>query len=530
MAVGLGGGHAVRLQVRAPLGEHARPRGTVRVDAGVGDQQQAAGRERLVDPRVQRALGVEVVDVVQRQRGDDGVARRQRVVERGVAELDPITVMREARARDVEHRGVDVDQADPRRGDAREDGAGERAGARAQVDHQAAVGKVTGQPADDRGDRRLVTGHERSDRGVVLAGADAEVGVDAVGAAAHADDVSSLRRGVEVSAVVILRAMSSPRALLAPAFLACSLVACGGGGGDSIDADPGAPDAAAVIDADPTAPDAAGPDAATGCGTATPPLASLGGTEGIAIAPDGTIYYSQSGGRVGRWQPGDADGDDSWVTLAGATTVWGMGLGETGILYVATPGSGGNIWEIDTSAATPTGTALYPAAGSANGLTIGPDGAIYYGNFAASGHVYRVSTAGGVRTQVTATTIAQPNGVLFDADGTLLVASYQSGIIHRLTLDGEMQETARVTALTGTGNPDGLARDAQGRIYVTNNSGGTVLRFTPGTPTPAPETVLTGVAAAANMAFGRGALACEDLYVTSSGALRRLDAGAPGVP
>jgi sugar lactone lactonase YvrE len=352
------------------------------------------------------------------------------------------------------------------------------------------------------------------------------------------------RRGSRAPRVVILRAMSSPRllasALPAPALLAAALLApaCGGGSGDddhdhdaatAPDADPTAPDA------DPGAPDAApGPDAAGACGTAVPPLADLGGTEGIAIAADGTIYYSQSGGRVGRWQPGEASGTDGWVSLAGATTVWGMAITDDGTLYVATPGAGGTIWEIDTTAASPAGTALYPAAGGANGLTLGPDGAIYYGAFsgAGAGHVYRVTPAG-ARSQVTAMTISQPNGVLFDADGTLLVASYATGVIHRLTLDASMEETDRADVLdisTGGegGSPDGLARDALGRFYVTDNADGEVLRYSPGSPTP--DLLLDNVGAAANMAFGKGALDCEDLYVTSSGALRRIAAGATGAP
>jgi len=319
-------------------------------------------------------------------------------------------------------------------------------------------------------------------------------------------------------------------------FLLILVAACGGGddGGATADASGGGGDGAidapeadggAVIDAPML-------DGAAGCGAMAPPLADLGGTEGIAIAADGTVYYSQNGA-VGRWIPGGA-AVDQWVTLAGATTVWGMAFGPAGVLYVGTPGGGGRIWSIDTTAATPTATTYLMNAGSANGVTVGPDGAVYYSNFNASGHVYRVAQAN-TRTQVTTTAINQPNGVLFDADGTLLVATYSNGDIVRLTLTAGA-ETARATALAGTvgmtGNPDGLARDEQGRLYVTNNSGGRVLRFgaASGGTFGAREELLANVGSAANMAFGRGALACTDLYVTSSGALRRIAAGASGVP
>jgi sugar lactone lactonase YvrE len=317
------------------------------------------------------------------------------------------------------------------------------------------------------------------------------------------------------------------------AFLAA---ACGGGddGSGVTDAPAGddgggGSDGAAIDGASVDAPI----DGTSACGTMMPTLADLGGTEGIAIAADGTIYYSQNGA-VGRWVPGGA-AVDQWVTLAGATTVWGMALAPGGILYVGSPTpTGGRIWRIDTTAGTPAATVYMTNAGSANGVTVGPDGAVYYSHFNAAGHVYRVAQAE-MRTQVTTTTINQPNGVLFDADGTLLVASYATGNIHRLTLTAGA-ETGRMTALMGTtgmtGAPDGLARDAMGRLYVTNNSGGRVLRFGAATAGVfgAREELAMGVSAAANMAFGQGALACTDLYVTSSGALRRLSVGATGVP
>jgi DNA-binding beta-propeller fold protein YncE len=309
--------------------------------------------------------------------------------------------------------------------------------------------------------------------------------------------------------------------------------ACGGdGGGGDVDAPGGGGDGG---DVDGAGGDGGGadatPDGSSACGTMMPTLADLGGTEGIAIAGDGTIYYSQNGA-VGRWVPG-GQAVDQWVALSGATTVWGMAL-DGNILYVGTPGAANRIWRIDTAAATPAATTYYMAAGSPNGLTVGPDGALYYSSFTATGHVYRV-TGVDQRTQVTTTAINQPNGLLFDTDGTLLVARYSNGDVYRLTLTAGA-ETGRITALAGTtgmtGNPDGLARDEMGRLYVTNNSGGRVLRFgaAQNGVYGAREELAMSVGSAANMAFGRGALACTDLYVTSSGALRKVAAGATGVP
>jgi sugar lactone lactonase YvrE len=299
------------------------------------------------------------------------------------------------------------------------------------------------------------------------------------------------------------------------------LAACGGDDTTATDARP----LDAVISDGPPAP-----DAPTGCAAGeTPPLAMIAGTEGLAIADDGTMYFSQAG-HLGRWIPGAASPESTWVTLTGTTTVWGVAIDAAGLVYVASPphaARNGTIWRVDP--ASPTPEELYVSPGTTdrpNGLTIGPDGGAYYSDFGGGG-VYRVDSSG-ARTTVTTSAIPQANGVLFDDDGTLLVLAYGSGDVERLTLDGNHQETGRVLAGSVAGNPDGIARDDQGRYYVTDNSGGEVLRYDSAFANP--TSLLTNTNAAANMAFGRGALGCHDLYVTSSGTLKRLDAGATGSP
>src|SRR5207253_455082 len=123
-------------------------------------------------------------------------------------------------------------------------------------------------------------------------------------------------------------------------------------------------------------------------------------------------------GAVGRVLPGMAP-QNRWVILGGGTgTVWGIAIDSPNHrMYVGVPVGTGLIYSIDLSATTPTATALGFAAGGANGLTMGSDGFLYYSDFS-GGNVYRVSSTG-VRTRVTTTTIAQPNGVAFGPDGAL---------------------------------------------------------------------------------------------------------------
>lgn len=307
--------------------------------------------------------------------------------------------------------------------------------------------------------------------------------------------------------------------------LALTLVACDDG--DPTDAGPGGTDSGSgTMDAGPGDVDAGDTDAgdtdagdtdagSSSCGDQRPDISGITGTEGVVIARDGTIYYSQSGA-VGRLAPGGAP-ENRWVDLSGdgATTIWGMvpnAANDT--LYVGSPGNG-RIYVIDVAATTFTTI----DANSPNGLTIGPDGALYWSEFGMS-RVRRNDLTGGASTTVTTSPIQNANGVAFADDGTLYVASYSTGNLFQLTLtDGA--EIGRTMAASGLGSPDGVAFDENGDIYVTDNGGGTLMRVVGGTPT----TIDTGITAAASVEFGAGPLTCTDIYVASAGPLRRYEMG-----
>lgn len=320
--------------------------------------------------------------------------------------------------------------------------------------------------------------------------------------------------------------MRRPLALLASAlFVACS---------DPTTSPPtptpdAAPDTAAPDAVAPDATDDAGdvaqptdapvdrpatPDApAMRCGTERPSLTGTNGTEGVVIGPDGAIYFSQANS-VGRIAP-DGTRNNRWAVITGATTMWGLALDVArNRLYAGSPVTR-KIHAVDLSADPPTVSDFYANAGSPNGLTMGPDGYLYYSDFSA-GRVYRVS-GDGMRTVVTTSGIAQANGLAFDAAGNLLVLSYAQGQLFRLTLtDG--QETARTMLAEGLGSSDGLALDAMGNIYVTDQAGRRLVRLSP--TGESPEDLLTGLSSPANIEFGVGALPCTDVYVATGGGLR----------
>ena len=254
------------------------------------------------------------------------------------------------------------------------------------------------------------------------------------------------------------------------------------------------------------------------CGSDRPDLSDISGSEGLVIAADGTIYFSQARA-VGRMQPG-MPAETGWVALpSAASTVWGIALDVPNhLLYVGSPASHA-IYSIDYTADTPAATVYVASAGGPNGLTMGPDGALYFSDFSGN-QVYRV--LGGTKTRVTTAAIAQANGVAFATDGSLYVDSYGGGSVIRLVLaDGV--ETARSTFTTGVGSPDGIAFDATGRLYVSDNAGGRLFRINAdGTGR---TTLATNIPQAANIEFGAGSLSCSDIYVSSGATLFRYEMG-----
>ncbi len=182
---------------------------------------------------------------------------------------------------------------------------------------------------------------------------------------------------------------------------------------------------------------------------------------------------------------------------------------------------------VDTTAATPAAMRLFAGTGFPNGIVIDPSGVAIYSDFA-NDAIFRLTDAG-VRTQLTTSPIDTANGLLLDDDGSLLALAYTAGQIWKLTLDAAGLEIGRTLAGTVAGaRLDGIGKDDLGRYYVTDNGGGRLIRLDASFGNP---TVLaTGLPAAANVAFGQGALDCTDLYITSSGNLGRLDVGVGGRP
>ncbi len=304
-----------------------------------------------------------------------------------------------------------------------------------------------------------------------------------------------------------------------------------------VDNDAGSGDAGAAPDDAGTRSDGgAGVDAGIAdAGTAAPVCgddlvtgSTITGTEGIVVAADGTLYYSQPQA-VGR-RDTDGNVDDAFAPLrSAAQTVWGLALApDQSRVYAASP-STGSIFVID-AASGDVDFEITGLFGGPNGLTVDRDGHLFVADF--NDDVVVRLTIGASAAAVTSTTITSavtaPNGLLVDGDD-LLVLSYVDGELIRLTGGRLGAATSTPTIADALGSPDGVARGDDGTLFVTDNSGGRVLRVVlQSGSVVAGVQVATGLPAAANLEFGAGALRCDRLLVASSGSLGVLDVGVAG--
>jgi sugar lactone lactonase YvrE len=141
------------------------------------------------------------------------------------------------------------------------------------------------------------------------------------------------------------------------------------------------------------------------CGTVEPDLTGIEHVETVVVARDGTLYYSKPRA-VGRLLP-TGENNATWVTISEAETVFGLALDGANTTLYATSPTAKRVYEIQLDT-DPIAEVLVDNAGIANGLTLGPDGALWYTDFT-GGDVYRVDVSTGVRTQVTTSRLLGPN-------------------------------------------------------------------------------------------------------------------------
>jgi IPT/TIG domain len=174
------------------------------------------------------------------------------------------------------------------------------------------------------------------------------------------------------------------------------------------------------------------------------------------------------------------------------------------------------------------GLAVTAGSGPAAAATVTPT--IYVANQAASTVTSYPLTASGNQSpaatlSASAGSLNEPFGQAFDAHGDLWVSSYGGNTVveytpSQLAATGAPTPAVTISASAGSLNgPDGLAFDAHGDLWVANNSGSTVVEYTPSqlaaTGAPTPAVTISASAGSLNGPVGLAFDAHGDLWVAN---------------
>jgi len=361
------------------------------------------------------------------------------------------------------------------------------------------------------------------------------------------------------------------------------LASCGGGGGGD---GRGSTKSFALLGV--FAGNPYGPGSTDGTGAA----ARFNSPYGVATDTSGNVYVAESfnhtirkitpagvvttlAGAAG--MPGSADGTGS---AARFTLPAAVATDASGTVYVVDSGSH-TIRKITPAGVVTTLAGTAGVSGSTDGT--GSAASFYYPARVAtdaSGNVYaadsgnntiRKITPAGVVTTLAGTAGASgsadgtgpearlnsPNGVATDVSGNVYVADYGNNTIRKITPAGVVTTLAGTAGMRGSNdgtgaesrfsNPDGVATDASGNVYVADSSNNTIRKITPagvvttlaGTAGTRGSNDGTGAAASFNGSRGVATDASGNVYVADSfnSAIRKITpagvvttlAGTPGV-
>lgn len=252
----------------------------------------------------------------------------------------------------------------------------------------------------------------------------------------------------------------------------------------------------------------------------TPRVETLWESAGLLEAPrpmrDGAVLFANTtAGGVYRW------------SATGVATVLDRRRGIGGIAVHADGGL--LVTGRDLSYVGPTGlrTVLAPdGATGVNDLIVGPDGSVILGvlrhhaqqgETAGPTELLQISPSGATRALVA--DLLWPNGIGCPSDGSgYYVAEYAAARVRKVGSQG-----SSIFATAPRGECDGLAVDVDGGVWVALGSGGGIARFDA-------DGVLLDVIELPGRFVSSLAFAGQTLYVTTIGALLRIEVDVPGLP
>ena len=226
-------------------------------------------------------------------------------------------------------------------------------------------------------------------------------------------------------------------------------------------------------------------------------LPGLNGPRGVARASDGNLYVANLGdGSITRVDPVNGT-ISTLVPKLGISAPIGLTFGPNNSLYVANNASPANVLRVGLDGSiTPYATGF----SSVSYLAFDTLGSLYAIN-PNTNSVSVVPPGGGAAQVIAQTIVKQPQGMAFDAAGNLYVAG--SSLV-KLDTAGNVS-----TLSTSIGSPSEVAIGASGEIYVASGSGS--ITKTVGTTT---TTFATGLSGPYGLAFD----GASTIYVTESSA------------
>jgi gluconolactonase len=202
--------------------------------------------------------------------------------------------------------------------------------------------------------------------------------------------------------------------------------------------------------------------------------------------------------------------------IGGLATVAGGGLVVTGRDLSVLRDGELRLWHAD------------PAVTGFNDLAPTPEGDVLVGVLRyhplkgeepVPGELRRVAADGSFQTL--ADDIIWPNGIAVRADGTILVSDYAQRRVMAYPPSGGAGE---VFAEPADGNPDGVALDADGALWIAGGLSGSLVRVLADGTVDAVIDVPAGFVS--SLCFAGPAL--DDVFITAAGALLRARAEVPG--
>ncbi len=268
----------------------------------------------------------------------------------------------------------------------------------------------------------------------------------------------------------------------------------------------------------------------------------FGGSEGIAFNGEGRLFVTAN---KALWEIDTAGGVRKVADLH--TNLGLAAIGERDLLvadfgptnaFRQDRNDDGIVWRI-----TPEGdkTELITGIGDPNFILVREDGSLLISDDATA-DIFVVGED--LQPKLFSTAVNHPNGLALSDDGNTLYVAQIFKSIRPVVIDdslwaidlenGAPKGAARLVARTGPrAANDGLAMDAQGRVYIAaNGDAGQVWRYDPG------DGKLTLIAervfGAASIAFGAGRFDHESIYVTTTfnqgrgGKIWRIPVGTTG--